>query len=44
LAQKQVTVNRHLVSTLNRMAVQIQEQQRRIKALEEELRRLQEGG
>ena len=44
LAQRQVTVNRHLVSTLNRMAVQIQEQQRRIKALEEEVRRLREGG
>ncbi|MGB9873266.1 MAG: hypothetical protein ACPLYD_16615 [Anaerolineae bacterium] len=43
LAQRQVTVNRHLVSTLNRMAVQIQEQQRRIKTLEEELRRLREG-
>jgi hypothetical protein len=44
LAQKQVTVNRHLVSTLNRMAVQIQEQQHRIKALEEELRRIKESG
>jgi hypothetical protein len=44
LAQRQVTVNRHLVSTLNRMAVQIQEQQRRIKALEEELRRIKESG
>jgi hypothetical protein len=44
LAQKQVTVNRHLVSTLNRMAVQIQEQQHRIKVLEEELRRIKEGG
>ena len=43
LAQRQVTVNRHLVSTLNRMAVQIQEQQRRIGALEEELRKLREG-
>ncbi len=44
LAQQQVKVNRHLVSTLNRMAVQIQEQQRRIRSLEEELRRLREGG
>jgi len=43
LAQRQVAVNRHLVSTLNRMAVQIQEQQRRIKALEEEVRKLREG-
>jgi len=43
LAQRQVAVNRHLVSTLNRMAVQIQEQQRRIKALEEEVRRFQGG-
>jgi hypothetical protein len=33
-----------LVSTLNRMAVQIQEQQHRIKVLEEELRRIKEGG
>ena len=41
LAQRQVTVNRHLVSTLNRMAVEIQEQQRRIQALEEEVQRLQ---
>lgn len=37
LAQRQLTVNRHLVSTLNRMAVQIQEQRQRIRALEEEL-------
>jgi len=41
LAQRQVTVNRHLVSTLNRMAVGIQEQRRRIQALEEEVQRLQ---
>lgn len=40
LAQRQVTVNRHLVSTLNRMAVQIQEQQRQIQALQDELRKL----
>ncbi len=40
LAQRQVTVNRHLVSTLNRMAVQIQEQQRQIRALQDELRKL----
>lgn len=38
LAQRQIAVNRHLVSTLNRMVVQIQEQQQRIRALEEELR------
>lgn len=41
LAQRQVTVNRHLVSTLNRMVVQIQEQQRQIQALQDELRKLQ---
>ena len=40
LAQHQLTVNRHLVSTLNRMAVQLQEQQRQIRALQEELRKL----
>ncbi|MBC7227605.1 MAG: hypothetical protein H5T61_10280 [Thermoflexales bacterium] len=40
LTQRQVTVNRYLVSTLNRMAVQIQEQQRQIRALQEELRKL----
>ncbi len=40
LAQRQVAVNRHLVSTLNRMVVQIQEQQRQLRALQEELRRL----
>ncbi|MDW8064561.1 MAG: hypothetical protein RMK32_02880 [Anaerolineae bacterium] len=44
LAQRQVMVNRHLVSTLNRMVVQIQEQQRRIRALEEELRAWQRQG
>jgi hypothetical protein len=43
LAQRQATVNRHLVSTLNRMVLQIQEQQRRIQAMEEELCRLREG-
>lgn len=42
LAQRQVAVNRYLVSTLNRMAVQIQEQQRRIQALQEELQKLRE--
>lgn len=40
LAQRQITINRHLVSTLNRMAVQIQEHQRQIKALQDELRKL----
>lgn len=40
LAQRQVMVNRHLVSTLNRMVVQIQEQQRQIQALQDELRKL----
>ncbi len=40
LAQRQLIVNRHLVSTLNRMAVQLQEQQRQIRALQEELRKL----
>lgn len=37
LAQKQLAVNRHLVSTLNRMAVQLQEQQRQIRALQSEI-------
>ncbi|RME35161.1 MAG: hypothetical protein D6793_07665 [Thermoflexia bacterium] len=40
LAQRQLVVNRHLVSTLNRMAVQLQEQQRQIRTLQEELRKL----
>lgn len=40
LAQRQITVNRHLVSTLNRMARQIQEQQRQIRALQDELRKM----
>lgn len=40
LAQRQVTVNRHLVSTLNRLVVQLQEQQRLIRALEADLERL----
>ena len=37
LAQRQIMVNRHLVSTLNRMAVQMQNQQRRIQTLEDKL-------
>ena len=42
LAQRQTRVNRHMVSTLNRLIIQIQEQQRRIRVLEEELRKLRE--
>jgi hypothetical protein len=42
LAHRQVTVNRFLVSTLNRVVKQIQEQQRQIQLLEEELRALRE--
>lgn len=40
LAQRQVAVNRHLVSTLNRLVVQLQEQRRQIRALEAELEQL----
>jgi hypothetical protein len=40
LARQQVAVNRHLVSTLNRMTVQLEEQRRQIRALQEEVRRL----
>jgi hypothetical protein len=40
LARQQVAVNRHLVSTLNRMVVQLQEQQKEISALREEVERL----
>jgi hypothetical protein len=43
LAQRQVTVNRHLVSVLNRMVVQIQEQQNQIQELQAEVRRLEAG-
>lgn len=43
LAQRQVAVNRHVVSTLNRMAVQMEEQRRRLSALEEEIERLRGG-
>ena len=35
LAQKQVGVNRHLVSTLNRLAVQVHEQQQELRELDE---------
>ncbi len=42
LTQQQVTVNRHLVSTLNRMVVQMQEQQAEIKTLRQELEQLQQ--
>lgn len=47
LVQRQVAVNRHLVSTLNRMVVQLQEQQRELRSLREEVHRLKqlaEGG
>jgi len=40
LTEKQVTVNRHLVSTLNRMAVQLQAQEEDLKAMRRELERL----
>lgn len=40
LAQKQLAINRHLVSTLNRVAVQLQEQQRQIRALQAEIEAL----
>ncbi len=40
LARQQVAVNRHLVSTLNRMVVQLQEQQKELRALREEVERL----
>ncbi len=42
LAQRQATVNRHMVSTLNRMAVQLQEQQRQLRALRDELDQLKQ--
>lgn len=42
LVQRQVRVNRHLVSVLNRMTVRLQEQQREIQRLNEELRQLRE--
>lgn len=38
LAQRQVTVNRYLVSTLNRIVVHLQEQQRQIRSLENEVK------
>lgn len=43
LASRQVTVNRHLVSILNRMAVELQEQQEQIQDLHQEIERLQKG-
>jgi hypothetical protein len=43
LAQRQVAVNRHLVSTLNRMAVQMQGQQKELQSLHEEIERLRDG-
>ena len=42
LAGQQVTINRHIVSTLNRMAVQLQEQQRQMRALCDEVEQLRE--
>ncbi|MBP8000418.1 MAG: hypothetical protein KA314_18105 [Chloroflexi bacterium] len=36
---QQVNVNRHLISVINRLTAQLQEQQRQILALEEEVRR-----
>ena len=41
-AGKQVTVNRHMVSTLNRMALELQQQQTQIKNLTHEIEKLQE--
>ncbi|MFW6116367.1 MAG: hypothetical protein ACOC6F_01450 [bacterium] len=41
LAGRQTTVNRHLVSTLNRMAVQLQQQSEEVRELRQELGRLQ---
>jgi hypothetical protein len=39
MTQRQVTVNRHLVSTINRLTVQLQEQQREIESLRETIER-----
>jgi hypothetical protein len=39
-AQQQVAVNRHLVSTLNRMVTQLQQQQVDLRALRDEIKRL----
>jgi len=39
-AQHQVAVNRHLVSTLNRMVTQLQQQQADLRALRDEIKRL----
>lgn len=40
LAQQQVAVNKHMVSTLNRMAVQVQEQKRQLETLRADIERL----
>ncbi len=44
LAGQQLAVNRHLVAVLNRMAARLQEQERQIRVLEEEIRRLRGEG
>jgi len=41
LAGQQLAVNRHVVSTLNRMAVQLQEQQEQVRSLRDEIEQLQ---
>jgi hypothetical protein len=42
LARQQVAINRHMVSTLNRMAVQLQEQQQELQALRDEVKQFGE--
>jgi hypothetical protein len=42
LAGKQVLVNRHMVSTLNRMAAELQNQQAQVRELRREVKQLQE--
>ena len=42
LAGKQVVVNRHMVSTLNRMAAELQNQQAQVRELRREVEQLQE--
>ena len=37
MTQQQVAVNRHLVSTINRLTVQLQEQQQEIRSLREKI-------
>jgi hypothetical protein len=39
---QQVNINRHLVSVLNRQTAQVQDQERRIRVLEEEIKRLRD--